>query len=51
MMNEKEIIIHDLNGCDLSDRNGTYGGMADLKEGVVYNGENWLIKILKILKG
>lgn len=25
MMNENEIIIHDLNGCDLSDRNGTYG--------------------------
>lgn len=51
MMNEKEIIIHDLNGCDLSDRNGTYGGMAGLKEGVVYNGENWLIKYPKNTKG
>lgn len=51
MMNENEIIIHDLNGCDLSDRNGTYGGMAGLKEGVVYNGENWLIKYPKNTKG
>lgn len=50
-MNEKEIIIHDLNSCDLSDRNGTYGGMAGLKEGIVYNGENWLIKYPKNTKG
>lgn len=31
------IKIYDLNSCELSDRNGMYGGMAGLKEGIVFD--------------
>ena len=45
--------IYDLNGAMLSERNGMYGGMAGLKEGIVFNNENWLItypKSTRIMK-
>lgn len=44
------IKIHDFEKCELSDRNGTYGGMAGLKEGVLIDNEYWLIKYPKNVK-
>lgn len=35
----------------LSDRNGTYGGQAGSKEGILIDGEYWLIKYPKSTKG
>lgn len=34
----------DLNEYPLSERNGTYGGKAGSKEGIVVDGENWIVK-------
>lgn len=39
--------IFDFSSCPLSDRNGTYGGNSGDKEGVVINGEPWIIKYPK----
>ena len=39
--------IVDLNSCEYSMRNGAYGGRAGDKEGIVYNGENWIVKYPK----
>ena len=47
--------IIDFNKCPYSDRHGTYGGMAGYKDGVIYNGENWIVKYPKatreVMKG
>ncbi len=43
--------IVDLNACRLSRKNGMYGGAAGNKDGVIYNGENWLIKYPKNIRG
>lgn len=43
--------IYDLNMCGLSDRNGMYGGMAGLKEGILWDDEFWLVKYPKTTKG
>lgn len=43
--------IVDLNNCKLSRKNGMYGGAAGNKDGIIYNGENWLIKYPKNIKG
>lgn len=45
------MMIHDFNNCCLSDRNGTYGGLAGRKDGVIINGERWIIKYPKTTKG
>ena len=34
----------DLNTCPLSERNGTYGGKAGSKEGILIDGEYWIVK-------
>lgn len=39
--------IYDFSSCSLSDRNGTYGGNSGDKEGVLINGEPWIIKYPK----
>lgn len=47
----EEMKIYDLNACDVSNRNGMYGGMAGLKEGILWNDEFWLVKYPKTTKG
>ncbi len=42
--------IYDLNDCELSDRNGMYGGMAGSKEGIIFNNEYWMVKYPKSTK-
>ena len=34
-----------LDECPLSRKNGTYGGAAGNKEGIVYKDDVWLVKI------
>lgn len=43
--------IINLNHCSLSRKNGMYGGAAGNKDGIIYNGESWLIKYPKNIKG
>lgn len=43
--------IINLNECILSRKNGMYGGAAGNKDGIIYNGENWLIKYPKNIMG
>lgn len=43
------IKIFDLNNCELSYKNASYGGMAGSKEGIIFEGEEWLIKYPKNL--
>lgn len=45
------IKIYDFNICKNNDRNGTYGGQAGSKEGILFNGENWIVKYPKSTKG
>jgi len=44
------IEIINLNNCPLSWKNGTYGGVAGNKEGILYDGEFWLVKYPKNIK-
>ena len=37
-------VTFDLNAYPLSERNGTYGGKAGSKEGIVVDGEYWIVK-------
>lgn len=43
--------IHNLNACNISERNGMYGGMAGLKEGLIWKDEFWLVKYPKTTRG
>lgn len=43
--------IYELDQYDISERNGTYGGMAGSKEGIMINGEVWLVKYPKSTRG
>lgn len=43
------IHIYDLNGYGLSYKNGFYGGAAGNKEGIIINGESWMVKYPKNL--
>lgn len=43
--------IIDFSKCETNERNGTYGGFAGDKEGIVYEGENWIIKYPKSTRG
>lgn len=36
--------IYNLNNCDLSYKNASYGGMAGSKEGIIFEGQEWLVK-------
>lgn len=38
------MIIYDFDKCPVSDRNGVYGGRAGSKEGILIDGEYWLVK-------
>lgn len=38
------ICIHDLDKYGYSDRHGTYGGMAGSKDGILIDGEYWIVK-------
>ncbi len=40
-----------LDECPLSRKNGTYGGAAGNKEGIVYKDELWLVKYPKSIRG
>lgn len=42
--------IFDLNDMPLSDRNGNYGGNSGDKEGILINGEYWIVKYPKSVK-
>lgn len=48
---EEKMKIYDLNSCETSERNGMYGGMAGLKEGIIWNNAFWLVKYPKTTKG
>lgn len=37
----------DFSKCEYSDRHGSYGGIAGDKDGILYNGEYWIIKYPK----
>ena len=50
-MDKIETYIIDFSKCVLNERHGTYGGQAGLKDGVVYNKENWIIKYAKNTRG
>lgn len=41
------IKIRNINDAPLSVKNGTYGGLSGLKDGVVIDGEDWIIKYPK----
>ncbi len=43
--------IYDFDVCRTNERNGTYGGLAGDKEGISFEGENWIIKYPKSTKG
>jgi len=43
--------IINLDNCEFSRKNGTYGGAAGNKDGVIYNGKFWLIKYPKNIIG
>lgn len=40
----------DFSKCEYSDRHGSYGGAAGDKDGILYNGEYWIIKYPKSSK-
>ncbi len=40
----------DFSQCEYSERDGTYGGQAGAKDGIIYQGEYWLIKYPKTTK-
>ena len=43
------IKIYDFNNNPLSYKNGSYGGMAGSKDGILINGEEWMLKYPKSL--
>lgn len=42
--------IINLNGCQLSPKNGTYGGLAGDKAGIIYDNQFWMVKFPKNIK-
>lgn len=42
-----KIGIFDLNDCPYSSRNGSYGGVAGDKDGILFRDENWIVKYPK----
>lgn len=46
----ERIKIVNLEKCEYSIRHGRYGGNAGDKDGIVYNGENWIVKYPKSTK-
>lgn len=50
MANILQTEIIDFSKCKLSKKNGSYGGSGGTKEGIIYDGQNWIIKYPKKLK-
>ncbi len=50
MGNILEIINLDESEYKYSERHGTYGGQAGMKDGIIYNDENWIVKYPKTTK-
>ena len=50
MINMIKTEIVDFSKCESSKKNGSYGGNGGPKEGIIYNGQNWIIKYPKKLK-
>ncbi|MDO4396775.1 MAG: CtkA family protein, partial [Clostridia bacterium] len=46
----KEITIRNLDNYELSNRNGMYGGNAGSKDGILIDGEYWIVKYPKSTK-
>ena len=44
------MVIYDLSHCRYSDRHGLYGGYGGDKDGVIINGERWIVKYPKSTK-
>ena len=44
------ILLIDFSNCVYSDRHGSYGGMAGDKDGILFEGEYWIIKYPKSTK-
>lgn len=42
--NAFETAIVDLSSAETSEKNGEYGGLSCIKEGIIYKGSNWLVK-------
>ncbi len=42
-----DIEIRNLDSCPYSSRNGSYGGAAGDKDGIILNDENWIVKYPK----
>lgn len=40
-------MIYDLDGCPFSHRHGLYGGYGGDKDGIVFKGDNWIVKYPK----
>ncbi len=47
MHKEKSMEIFDFSNAEYSNRNGSYGGAAGDKDGIVINGEPWIAKYPK----
>lgn len=43
------IEIYNFNDCPLSFKNGSYGGMTGSKDGIIFKGEEWMLKYPKNL--
>lgn len=39
-----------MDDCQYSDRNGSYGGQAGYKDGIIYNGGYWIVKYPKAVR-
>lgn len=47
MINMAQTEIIDFSKCKFSKKHGSYGGTSGAKEGIIYNGQNWIIKYPK----
>ena len=43
-------MIRNIDNCEYSEKHGVYGGVSSLKDGVVIDGKNWLVKYPKNAK-
>lgn len=46
-----KIEIVELDECPVNERNGTYGGQAGDKEGIIFGNNNWIVKYPKSTRG
>lgn len=43
-------MLVDFSNCEYSKRHGMYGGQAGDKDGIIYEGEDWIVKFPKSTK-